>query len=203
MKKVLCFGDSNVYGFNPKNGTRYNNTSRWSGILQEIAGTDFNIIEEGCNNRTAFTQNPAGKMMTGIEILPELLQSDLDIVILAVGINDLQFSYNNTLENFKVGIPALIHIIREKLPNAKILLLSPSKITPNILNSFFANLFDETSIEKSHHLEKIYEQIAINNNCEFLDLDKIATPSKQDGLHYEIEEHQKIANAVLEILKLV
>ena len=201
MKKVLCFGDSNTYGFNPINGTRYAKSERWSGILQGLTKGDFQIVEAGCNNRTAFSENPAGKMMTGIKILPECLTDNFDIVIIAVGINDLQFSYDVKISDYEIGIERLINIVKEKLPSAKIILLSPSEISENILNSFFANLFDEKSIEKSKLLSSIYEKIANKYNCEILDLNKIATPSKTDGFHYEIEEHNKIANCIFELLK--
>ena len=201
MKKILCFGDSNIYGFNPLNGSRYAKKERWSGILQELAKDKFNVIEAGCNNRTAFSPNPAGKMMTGIEILPELLTSDLDIVILAIGINDLQLSYNTSLDDYKRGLPKLINIVKDKSPASEILLVAPSKITPNILNSFFANLFDKTSIEKSSQLGEIYKQIAFNNNCKFLNLDDLVKPSSVDGLHYEIQEHNKIAQSIYKIVE--
>ena len=34
MKKILCYGDSNTFGFNPTDLTRYNEDQRWSGILK-------------------------------------------------------------------------------------------------------------------------------------------------------------------------
>ena len=49
MKKILCFGDSNVYGFNPQNGSRYKEFERWSSLIKN---NGYEIIEAGCNNRT-------------------------------------------------------------------------------------------------------------------------------------------------------
>ena len=48
MKTVLCYGDSNTYGFNPANGLRYPQDMRWTGKLQSLLGNDYRIIEEGC-----------------------------------------------------------------------------------------------------------------------------------------------------------
>ena len=90
MKNILCFGDSNTFGFNPENGKRFDKSSRWTGILQTLCQNNYHIIEAGCNNRTAFSDNSAGKMFTGYKILPELLNENLDTIILAIGINDLQ-----------------------------------------------------------------------------------------------------------------
>ena len=200
MKKILCFGDSNTYGFIPSSGKRYDENSRWSGILKKLLREEYEIIEAGCNNRTAFCDNPAGVNETGYKVLPSLLTPDIDCVILAVGINDLQYLYNISMKDYENGLENLIGIVRTKLPRAKIILLSPSVITEDILNSYFAAMFDETSIEKSKQLSAIYERAARKENCKLLDLKKIASPSKTDGLHYEKIEHIKIANAIFDLI---
>lgn len=200
MKKILCFGDSNTFGYNPNNGSRYNENSRWTGILKNLCKNNYEIIEAGCNNRTAFSNNPDGIQFTGYMILPEYLKKFYDIIILAIGINDLQKFYNPTLEEFETGIENLIKNIRKSLPNSNIIILSPSHITENILNSNFKFMFNQTSIEKSKQITPIYEKIANKYNCNFLNLNKIVAPSKIDGLHYEIEEHKKIAQNIITLL---
>lgn len=201
MKKVLCFGDSNTFGFNPKNGSRFDKSSRWTGILQALCKNEFNIIEAGCNNRTAFSDNPAGKMFTGYKILPDFLKQDLDFVILAIGINDLQFQYNVTLNDISTGMSNLVEMVKKSLPNSKIVLVSPTELTENVLKSpIFSILFDKTSIEKSKHLSKIYFEISKKYGCEFIGLNNVATPSDIDGLHFEPSEHEKIAKVIFEHL---
>ena len=200
MKKVLCFGDSNTFGFIPESGKRYDKNTRWSGILTQLAAEKFEIIEAGCNNRTAFTDNPAGFEQTGCKVLPTLLNKDLDCVILAIGVNDLQFFYNPTLEEIKNGMRRLVDIVREHCPNAEIILVSPARLTDNIFNGYFRAMFDKISIEKSLHLSEIYESIAKEKNCRFADWDKIVTVSPKDGLHLEPDAHKKIAEAMFESL---
>lgn len=200
MKKVLCFGDSNTYGFIPSSGGRYGKDVRWTGVLQKLLGAGFNVIEEGCNNRTCFAENPDGKLFTGIKILPELLTPDLDFVILSIGVNDLQFQYGRNLSDFSTGIGALIELVKSKSHSAKIILASPPIIRKNILKSFFAAMFDSESIEKSLKLPEIYEKCAKEKGCIFLDLNKIVKTSDIDGLHYEAEEHRKIAEAFAQLL---
>lgn len=197
MNKVLCFGDSNTFGFNPKNGSRFDKSIRWTGILQRLCENKFHIIEAGCNNRTAFSDNPAGKMFSGYKILPELLQKNLSIVILAIGINDLQFQYNVNVNDIKNGITNLIKIIQNNNPNTKIILVSPNELTENVLKSpIFSTLFDESSIEKSKILPLRYAQIAKENKCDFIDLNTFVTPSEIDGLHFEPKEHKRIAQEI-------
>ncbi len=199
MKTILCFGDSNTFGFNPKNGTRFDKNTRWTGILQTLCTDKFHIIEAGCNNRTAFSDNHAGTMFIGYKILPELLNNTLDYVILAIGVNDLQFQYNVSLVDITNGITNLVKMVKNSLVETKIILISPTKLTKNVLKSpIFSTLFNESSIEKSKYIAKIYEQIAKDNNCDFIDLNTLVDPSKIDGLHFEPSEHKKIAQEIFE-----
>ena len=200
LKKILCFGDSNTYGYIPNNGARYDKNTRWTGVLSLLSHGNFEIIEDGCNNRTAFAANPAGKIFTGYEILPELLTDDFDAVVLAIGINDTQFLYNLSSIEIASGVEKLINIVKVKSPQAKILLVAPSILTDDVLNGNFACLFDRTSIEKSRQLPLLYQKIAEKQNIEFLDLNSVAKTSSLDGLHYAPEQHLKIAQAIFTIL---
>lgn len=200
MKKILCFGDSNTYGYIPNNGARYDKNTRWTGVLSLLSHGKFEIIEDGCNNRTAFAANSAGKIFTGYEILPELLTDDFEAVVLAIGINDTQFLYNLSSIEIASGVEKLINIVKVKSPQAKILLVAPSMLTDDVLNGNFACLFDRTSIEKSRQLPLLYQKIAEKQNVEFLDLNSVAKTSSLDGLHYAPEQHLKIAQAIFTIL---
>ena len=200
MKKILCFGDSNTYGYIPNNGARYDKNTRWTGVLSLLSHGKFEIIEDGCNNRTAFAANPAGKIFTGYEILPELLTGDFDAVVLAIGINDTQFLYNLSSIEIASGVEKLINIVKVKSPQAKIILVAPSILTDDVLNGNFACLFDRTSIEKSRQLPLLYQKIAEKQNIEFFDLNSVAKTSSLDGLHYAPEQHLKIAQVIFTIL---
>lgn len=200
MKKILCFGDSNTYGYIPNNGARYDKNTRWTGVLSLLSHGKFKIIEGGCNNRTAFATNPAGKIFTGYEILPELLKDNFDAVVLAIGINDTQFLYNLSPIEIASGVEKLINIVKVKSPQAKIILVAPSILTEDVLNGNFACLFDRTSIEKSRQLPLLYKKIAEKQNIEFLDLNSVAKTSSLDGLHYAPEQHKKIAQVIFTIL---
>lgn len=203
MKKVLCFGDSNTYGFVPEKCTRYDKNTRWTGVLQALCGSDFSIIEGGCNNRTAFVDNPAGAEQTGYKILPEYFTKDyFDIVVLAIGINDLQLFFRPTLEEFEQGMEKLIKITKDLSPNAKIILVCPSKLDlAGIKSGVFSFQFDEISVEKSYHLPQIYNKLAEKYACKLVDLNKIVKVSPLDGLHFSAESHKIIAENLYKNLK--
>lgn len=195
MKTILCFGDSNTYGFIPQSGLRYDKNTRWTGVLQSLSKDDFKIIEGGCNNRTAFIDNPAGIDQTGYKILPEYLKNqNIDIIILAIGINDLQLFFKPSLEEFEQGMEKLINIAENLSQNSKIILVCPPILDLNgINNGIFSFQFDKTSVEKSFKLPQIYKSLAKKHNCDFVDLNEIVKVSPLDGLHFSPESHKKIA----------
>ncbi len=194
MKKVLCFGDSNTYGYIPISGNRYDKNTRWTGVLQNLCQNKYEIIEAGCNNRTAFCDSIDGVMQTGYKILPEFLKINPDIVILLIGINDLQKFYNPSQSMIKEGISKLIDISGSK----RTILVALPRLTEDILQTNFSFMFDKTSIEKSILLGDIYLQIANEKECRFLDLNKYVTVSEKDGLHLEPEQHKIIAKTIFE-----
>ncbi len=198
MKKILCFGDSNTFGYNPKDASRYKETERWSGILKEkLLRKNFEVIEAGCNNRKCFVQEPAE--LCGAKLLPEYLQQKLDFIILALGINDVQKFYMPDNSMIKSGILNLINISKKLQKDAKILILAPSILNNNVTtHHYFSNLFNEWSVEKSKEIPKIYTQAAHEAHCDIIDLNEIARVCAVDGLHYEISEHEKIAQKLYE-----
>ena len=199
MKKILCFGDSNTFGFNPLDGSRYLENERWSGILKEKLKEKYLVIEQGCNNRSAVFDNNSIET-TGYKAIKKYLTKDIDIIILQIGINDMQFLYDYDLEEFKKRFKDFIGLIRKLNEKLRIILLCPNEIDECILKSGFNLMFNQTSIEKSKYLSKIYNSISKEFNCDLLDLNSIVETSKIDGLHYDIENHQKIANALLDYL---
>ena len=202
MKKVLCFGDSNTYGFIPQSGLRYDKNTRWTGILQSLCRNELEVIEAGCNNRTAFIDNPAGIEQTGYKILPKYLKTEyFDIIILAIGVNDLQLFFKPTLKEFEQGIEKLIKITKDLSPNAKIILVCPSKLDlAGIKSGVFSFQFDKISVEKSFKLPQIYKSLADKHNCGFVDLNKVTEVSPLDGLHFSPESHKKIAEYLYKYL---
>ena len=200
MKKILCFGDSNTFGFNPNTGLRFDKDTRWSGILSNLCSSQAEITEAGMNNRTAFSNNPLGKKLTGYKIIQDYLKQDFDYIILQIGINDLHITYNPTYEEFEKGLSDFVRLVKVRQPNAKIILLIPSVIKQKVLKGYFRLMFDKNSIEKSKFLPEIYKKVADYFYCEIIDLNKVAEVSDIDGIHYEAKEHLKIALAVKDIL---
>ena len=91
-KTILCYGDSNTWGYNPVNGLRYPEDVRWTGRLQKLLGPSYRVIEEGCNGRTTVYADPEEGWKCGLTYLCPCLNSHkpIDVVILMLGSNDLK-----------------------------------------------------------------------------------------------------------------
>ena len=68
MKTILCFGDSNTYGVNPRGG-RHPFYVRWPGRLQMLLGSQYDVIEEGFCGRTTIWEDPTAPGRCGIQAL--------------------------------------------------------------------------------------------------------------------------------------
>lgn len=196
MKTVLCFGDSNTYGYSPFDGSRFSETERWTGILK----TRFNVIEAGLNNRVGFVLSPFGEKYSGLKYFPKVLSAcnNIDFLILSVGTNDLQYAYNVDMQTIENGLETLITFAKEKTSN--IIIVPPVILNEYIFNGMFSLMFDKSSIEKSVQVQEVFKKVVSKHNCKLLDFNEFVRPSNIDGLHYDKTAHKKIAEVVFDNL---
>lgn len=201
MKKIICYGDSNTYGFNPKNGLRFDENTRWTSLLQKILGNEYDVLEEGANNRTGIVNNPDGFNYTSQRHFPKLLSKikGADIIILAIGTNDLQFLFDISFKTFEKGIEALIQQARDSAN--RVILVPPVILSESVLKGYFKLQFDETSISKSKKIGRIYKKLAGIYKCEIFDFNDFVKPSDIDGLHYDESSHEIIAQKLAEFIR--
>lgn len=194
MKKIVCYGDSNTFGYDPKDGSQYNENIRWTSVLQTYLGQEYQVINEGMCDRTGFVENPKGFIFSAPKHFPDFISKsdNIDLLILWIGTNDLQFLYDIRLENIKKGLENLIKL--GKIKADKIVIIPPVILDNRILDGYFNYQFDETSIEKSKQVGKIYKALSDLYNCEYFDINKFVKPSDIDGLHYDESSHKIIAD---------
>ena len=142
MKTILCYGDSNTYGYDPKTGLRYPRTIRWPGHLQEIlddksaydamrsylvgmmeledqlpcpCGESFTVIEEGCNGRTTVADDPVEGWKNGLDYIMPCLNTHkpVDVVIMMLGTNDLKEVFHQTADEIAKNAGVLVDAIKE------------------------------------------------------------------------------------------
>lgn len=203
MKKILCFGDSNTYGYTPATGVRFDECTRWTGRLSALLEKEYWILEEGMNNRNGFFKNPQSIKLCGVDYLPIYLQNhkDIDICILALGTNDAQFFYNLDKQTVQNGLQSLTNSLLDANSETKIIIIPPVKIQPNILNGIFSMQFDLSSVKRIEDTFEEYKNFAQTNGFYYLDLNEFVKPSEADGLHYSVESHKIIAEKVAEFVR--
>ena len=135
MPVIVAFGDSNTWGYDPATGGRFPRAQRWPGVLQRELGADFEVIAEGLNGRTTVHDDPIEPYRSGADALPPCLMSHapVDLVILALGCNDLKKRFSLSAFDIAEGAARLIFLARAygQRPDArppKILLVAPPPI---------------------------------------------------------------------------
>ena len=200
MRTILCYGDSNTYGSNPIDCTRYPRSKRWTGILQECLGRGFHVIEEGLGGRTTVWDDPIEEHKNGKTYLWPCLASHapIDLVVLMLGTNDLKQRFSVSAQDIAYGAGKLVEIIRKsgagvdgKSP--EVLLVCPPKI--EFLNDMFSAMF-EGAMEKSRKLDFHFSQVAHLYDCHYLDSSKVVKLQDGDGLHMDEGNHEKLAKAI-------
>lgn len=207
MKTVLCFGDSNTYGFNPENGLRYPREVRWTGRLQNLLGEDFVVVEEGCNGRTTVFEDPSEGWKKGIDYLRPCLNTHkpVDIVILMLGTNDLKELFAANAEDAAKGVEELVNITQsftlEKQGFApEVILVSPPEIGEGVCVSAFSSSFGMRAVQESRKLARYYKEVAERKGCLFLNAAQHIRPSMADYVHLGPEGHRVLAEVLCALI---
>ena len=58
QKRILCYGDSNTWGFLPGGAGRLCADQRWTGVCRRELGEGYTVVECGLNGRTTIYDNP-------------------------------------------------------------------------------------------------------------------------------------------------
>ena len=213
-KTILCYGDSNTYGYDPQDGLRYAEDIRWPGVLRQVLGNGYRIIEEGCNGRTCAHTPEDEEWKDGRPYLKACLNSHkpIDAVVLMLGSNDLKRQFAAEPETLAAGIGWMMSTIAEFLQLKQgsvpyILVVSPPRIGEGITSSPFADSFEADAAPRSQRLASLYEKTAFDyaqetmNPCGFLDAASLIEPSQIDSLHLMPDAHQVLGTAIAQTLR--
>jgi lysophospholipase L1-like esterase len=203
MRRVLCYGDSNTWGYIPGSGGRYVFSSRWTGILQVKLGDEVQIIEDGLNGRTTATDDPGHSGRNGVAVLGPVLKryAPLDLVVIMLGTNDMKRDFQLSAEAISRGAGMLVKIVKEyhsMTPVPEILLISPPRI--RFLPFTSRTIFEEAE-SKSSTLPLGYERVATECDCHFFNATEIVAASLIDGVHLGKRAHLKLGEALAEKVK--
>ena len=178
-KRILCFGDSNTWGYDPATGERFE--GRWPKELARLAGTDYEIIEEGQNGRTIALEDPwEWGTKRGLDYCLPMIESHkpLDIIIIMLGSNDLKRKFSLPAPDIAGSLMTMIEKMTAHLkfynqtPDTKILIIAPPHLGDDLLNTGFAPFVKPANIlQIADLLEEASRQIERNGYAPLVFLD--------------------------------
>lgn len=209
-KRVFCYGDSLVFGKVSGANERLSVNERWSGILQQILGTDWEVIEEGLRARNLAWENPFFTERDGLQQFGSIIGSHLgfDILVLALGTNDANNDekYPRKLESLGDIVDQYINKLTDwcnflevKMP--KILFVLPPDIDETHYDSGASKIFGAGAQGRLIELKSKLENTLRDKQIAYVDAATVCKPAAGDGIHLDIENNKKLAQAVADKIK--
>lgn len=201
-KRILCFGDSNTWGYiaeghNKNYVLRHPADIRWPGAAALILGESYEVLEEGLNGRTTGFDDPFSDGRSGLVYLREHLDEFLpvDTAVVSLGINDLKEDICGDIEKSRQAMAQIVKLLQgAEIPN--IILILPAQLTSAIAGPPFNGDFrGENMIAFSKALNTAYKELAAACQLPFIDASAIASAGS-DGLHLTAESHRRLGQAV-------
>ena len=200
-KRILCFGDSNTWGYIPGTGERYPDDVRWTGVMKNILGDDFTVLEDGISGRTTVYDQPWAVGRNGRKGLDYSLQSQmpLDLIIIMLGSNDLSMV---DLGQVELGINEVARVAK----NANEIIRTTTPVFPNgskvllIAAPPFNKSYDSDSGRPGKYADslrfpEITKRVADQIGTYYMDSGLYAVVSDID-CHLLPEGHKKLGEAV-------
>ena len=203
QKRILCYGDSNTYGYIPTGG-RYDEQTRWPMRMQRLLGDGYAVVEEGFNGRTCVFDDPVeGGFKSGVSYLPPCLMSHnpLDAVILMLGTNDTKVRFGMTPMTIaqammQLARTAKLYAVNEAGNPARVVITAPPRILDNLMQTRHAECFGPQAIDVSAGLAREFRRISKLMRCDFFDAGPYAEVSTLDAVHMTAQGHVRLGEAM-------
>jgi len=204
MKTILCYGDSNTWGFDPATQERLSREDRWPGVLSQALGAAYHVIEEGLPGRTTVWDDPLEGYKNGKTYLIPCLESHrpVDLVAIMLGTNDLKTRFSLSADDVASGAGVLVDVVQRSAAGPRgeapqVLLLAPPPLGEL---AELAEMF-EGARAKSLKFSRRYARVAEEYGCAFLDTAEVIVSSAIDGVHLDVSAHHKLGRAVAVVVK--
>ena len=201
---VLCYGDSNTYGYDPGTGGRYPYEKRWTSLLGEALGDRYEVISEGPNGRTTAYDRPGAAWKNGAAGFVACLgtHKPVDILIIMLGTNDCNEELGLSAEDIASGMETLVNLAETEAPGLQgyvpqIVVTAPAPIRKDYEDSPFAGELSPDSVRRSEALAPLYEKIAERHGCLFVNAGESVEVSPDDCEHLTEKGHRQLVRLIL------
>lgn len=198
-KHILCYGDSNTWGYEAATLGRYDDSTRWTMQLQKLLGEDYLILEAGQSGRTSVFEDPLNEGLNGLTMLLPTLMSHapVDLMVLMLGTNDCKERFGATAKNITDGLMRLVKKAKQVeawADKPRILLVAPIMIDERLYqHPEHGPGMGQGCVEKSRELPWRFERMAQEQGCFFLDCNPHVTPADNDFMHFDRESNVRFA----------
>ena len=206
---VLCYGDSNTYGYDPGTCGRYPYEKRWTTLLGEKLGGRYEVIPEGLNGRTTAYDRPGEAWKNGASSFTACLgtHKPVDFVIIMLGTNDCNEELGLSAEDIADGMETLVKMVENETPALQgyvpeIIVAAPAAIQGDIEKSPFACKLTSGSVQKSVDIGPLYREIAERHDVKYADATSGIEVSP-DCEHLTEEGHRQIADLFYEVIRAI
>jgi len=197
---ILCFGEDEIWGRAP--GVLHRRLPariRWPRVAQAELGSAYHLVEDGLPGRTTVWDDPLAGDVNGFRHLRTSLaaHAPIDLVILMVGSNDLLNWRGLNIVTIAKGVEKLARLVlaHEAWPGAgspRLLLVAPP-----ILDASFANREERNGDDSEPtNLPELLQELAAELGCSFLDSNRIAGVSSEDGRHLDAADHRAVGRLI-------
>ncbi len=196
-KRILFYGDSNTYGYDPRSffGGRYPENVRWTGILKRLLAPETAVYADGMNGR----QVPASEDAIRAAEWNLLRVGPVNLFAVMLGSNDLLDSRDSAEKMVRVTASRLRNFL-EKIENLnrggggcsgspvrKVLVISPPQIE--------AGSWGSDALEQERKmLSEAFRMIADQNGWSFVDSALWQCGLSPDGVHLTAAGHKCFAD---------
>ena len=177
--RILCLGDSNTYGYDPRSyfGERYHPKDRWVDLLANQTG--HTLINAGINGR----EIPRDSSALG-------LFAELDILLVMLGTNDLLQG-----ASAKEAATQMEAFLRSAIPCCKqLLLVAPPPMKRG------AWVTTDAEVTESIRLAEEYRLVAEKLRIPFVDTRHWDIELTFDGVHFTEAGHHAFADYLIKYI---
>ncbi|WP_375103902.1 SGNH/GDSL hydrolase family protein [Paenibacillus sp. RS8] len=211
MKRtIVCFGDSNTWGYDAETDQRFTDEIRWTGLLDTELGNSYRVIEEGLPGRTSVSEDPLFEGLAGISYLYPCLMSHapLDLVVIMLGTNDTKERFALTSYNIAQGIVRLA--LKAKGSGAghagkapEVLVIAPPPIGAEYIHTPIGKPMGSNCSEKSMELSQHLAALLKGTDIHFMDSREYVSMNEIDYMHLDIQGHRNMADLVQNHVKRI
>lgn len=215
IKRIVCYGDSNTFGFDPRDGGRYDRGHRWPEVMQDLLGDGFEVINAGFNGRTIATVIYPNYYGSGKDFFTTSMtgRAPVDLLILMLGSNDCIRSdspeqiaaHMETLiqkaltgpwwrKGPQILLAAPIEVASGRAPAEPFLQAYSDTVTEATFNDYYC---------KSRALIPLYRALAKKYGSAFIEAGLYAHAGRVDHVHLTPESHVCLGQAMAKKVEVI